>query len=187
MSWMHPFLWTQTSSNQDKMRRGLSCLYTANARNLPTFDNSEDVSFRQTLFPVLICFYPLSCKTIYSPEHKLSSISKKRRLHISRHSSMIFAASFHNSVYFKLLQSFPLQTWPASPPVWCCKRLCEPPSLNLHKRTSGGTRDTRLCPQRVVPTPCSVRGHWILILSSVRVPATAFKLSTAIHLTGNDS
>ena len=138
MSRTHPFLWTQTSSNQDKMRRGLSCLYTANARNLPTLDIPEALSLRQTLFPVLTCFYPLSCKTIYSSEHKLSSISKKRRLHISRDSSMIFSASFHTSVYFQLLQSFPLQIWPASSPVCCCRCSCEPLSLNLHKRTSGG-------------------------------------------------
>ena len=144
------------------MRRRLSCLYTANARNLPTLDIPEALSLRQTLFPVLTCFHPLSCKTIYSSEHKLSSISKKRRLRISRHSSMIFSASFHTSVYFQLLQSFPLQIWPASSPVCCCRCSCKPLSLNLHKRTSGGKRDlslARLCPRHVIPTPCSARGY----------------------------
>lgn len=173
------------------MTRGLSCLYTANARNLPTLDGPEALSFRQTLCPVLTCFHPLSCKTIYSSEHKLSSISKKRTLRISRHSSMIFSASFHTSVYFQLLQSFPLQIWPASPPVCCCRCSCEPPSLDRHKRTWWHKRCVTC---KTVSTACGpyalpcqrVRQFCLLILFSGRVPATARKPSIAVHPTGND-
>lgn len=143
------------------MRRGLSCIYTASARNLPTLDIPEALSFRQTLFPVLTCFHPLSCRTIHSSEHKLSSISKKRRLCISRHSSTIFSASFHASVYFQLLQSFPLQIQPASSPLCCCRRSHEFPSQSLRKRTSGGSRAVPLARLSMAcdPWPCSARAY----------------------------
>lgn len=86
----------------------------------------------------------------------------RRRLHISRHGSMTFSPSLHDSVYFQLLQSFPSQIQPAPPPVRCCGCSCEPLSLTLLKGTSGGTGDVplaRLCPWCGTPTPCSAGGH----------------------------
>lgn len=86
----------------------------------------------------------------------------RRRLRISRHSSMIFSPSLSASVYFQLPQSFPPQIQPAPPPVRCCGCSREPLSLTLHKGTSGGTRDVplaRLCPWCVIPMPCSARGY----------------------------